>query len=1383
MLEVKLLGQFEVRLDGQPLEIPSRPAQSLLAFLILNSGTPYRREKVAGLLWPDSSENNARNNLRQALWRIRKSIEDGYLQADRLSVSFTAEKDFWLDAHVLETAASSDIPVDVLEEAVSVYEGELLPGFYDPWVSLERERLQRVFEQQIQRLLQLLIKDGRWDDANQWAERWISFGQTPEPAYRALMTSAAGRGDQASVAAAFHRCVQALEEEVGVEPSPETTALYEKILAGDIVLNAQPTGGIEGYELKEEIGAGAYGSIHRAYQLSVGREVAVKKILPKYANDPEFIGRFEVEAQNIAHLEHPNIVPLYDFWRGPDGAYLVMRLLRGGSLLSSLSDGPWQVEPALGMMDQIASALAAAHRQGIVHRDVKASNILLDEEGNAYLSDFGIAKDLTDAGLTAAGAVVGTPEYISPEQIRGEEVSPQSDIYSLGIVLYETLTGEKPFVGSSLANLIHKQLEEPLPPVTKSRPELPAGVERIIQRATAKRPAERYPDAPAMAEALRGALGGVEDEVDWVQKGKPAKNSQVRLPLQATPFVGRAEELASLSRLLADPNIRLLTILGPGGMGKTRLAIEAARGQAESFADGVYFISLASVDEPGFIASQIADTLEFHFHLRHKREDWEDDTQVEQLLAYLKGKQLLLLLDNCEQLLTSALPHLPASEKSLDQLAADIVQTAPQVKILATSRERLNLHGETAMPLDGLALPALANVELPDVPDPAASDAVQLFRHGARRVRPDFELGPSNLADVVDICRLAGGMPLAIELSDAWVELLTPKEIVAEIRNNLDFLETDLGNIPDRQRSMRLVFESTWGRLAPIEQEVFQQLSVFRGGFTREAAQTVTGASLRTQMALVNKSLLRSDSGGRYQLHELLRQFAAERLAQDPSVGAAVKDRHCSYYSTFLLEIEPELGGPDQGKALTEIEKEFDNVRAAWRWAVAQEKFEEIEKAMESVCEYLRIRGRLNEPGRFFQPAAKALGWKGFGRPEDIPDSDGLFDEIVQELNASQKGDKNGDERQLLLGKVMARDNRHWCESPSSHWAACQVLRQSLRLLSQFGERLEIAWLLRYGAHVWLTPWQSIALYKQALAIFEEFDDERGIIGSRMQQGSMAIRMGDWGEAERLVRDTLARAQKLESREIVMDCQAQLGRIHWALGKYEQAQEFCRQSIMISRKIGYPSQIAFNQRILAYVALSQGDPPAAKRYLHDSQAIYEEIGLRGLTAEVLAQLSHIAVSQGDYPAAMQLAEQSLQICQEQEHRTGMIEPNTVLGEAALGLGELESAEQYFERAIKIAGDRWRPPFTLHALVGLARLLAVQGDVEGAYRLGTFVVNNPASWHWSKDSVATLLSQLEAEMPPESVLAAREWANEKELEEVTSYYLSSSTSGDPRLSFA
>jgi predicted ATPase len=251
--------------------------------------------------------------------------------------------------------------------------------------------------------------------------------------------------------------------------------------------------------------------------------------------------------------------------------------------------------------------------------------------------------------------------------------------------------------------------------------------------------------------------------------------------------------------------------------------------------------------------------------------------------------------------------------------------------------------------LDGLSVPAVSAASKTqdllspqDVPNFVAYGAIELFRQGARRVQPDFELGSDNLNDVITICRLVEGMPLGVELAAAWVELLSPAEIAGEIRRSLDFLETNLHDIPDRQRSLRLVFESTWNRLGLTEREMFQQLSIFQGGFTREAAQQVIGASLRTLMALVNKSLLRPDFKGRYQLHELLRQFGAERLAQDPATEEALRDRHCTYFSTFLQQKEPDLIGQNQGKALADIEIDLDNVRAAWHWAVAHDKLAEI---------------------------------------------------------------------------------------------------------------------------------------------------------------------------------------------------------------------------------------------------------------------------------------------------------------------------------------------------------------------------------------------------------------------------------------------------------
>lgn len=266
---------------------------------------------------------------------------------------------------------------------------------------------------------------------------------------------------------------------------------------------------VKGYEVKEEIGSGAYGAVYRAWQRAVGREVAIKVIRPEHASQPEFIERFEAEAQMVARLEHPHIVPVYDYWCDDSGAYLAMRLLQGGSLKDTLQSDPLGQDTFIQLVDDICGALTAAHTRSIIHRDIKPSNILFDEDGNAYLTDFGIAKNLeAEVKLTPTGAVLGTPDYISPEQIKGQELTPAADQYSLGIVLHEALTGRVPFPDESIATLFHKHLSEPVPLLATLNPDLPPDLDPIFQRATAKEPADRYPDIMDLAKALRSAAGG-----------------------------------------------------------------------------------------------------------------------------------------------------------------------------------------------------------------------------------------------------------------------------------------------------------------------------------------------------------------------------------------------------------------------------------------------------------------------------------------------------------------------------------------------------------------------------------------------------------------------------------------------------------------------------------------------------------------------------------------------------------------------------------------------------------------------------------------------------------------------------------------------------------
>ncbi|HEY3227681.1 MAG TPA: serine/threonine-protein kinase, partial [Roseiflexaceae bacterium] len=264
---------------------------------------------------------------------------------------------------------------------------------------------------------------------------------------------------------------------------------------------------IKGYELREQIGVGGYGAVYRATQPVVGREVAIKIILPQYANHPDFIRRFEAEAHLVARLEHPHIVPLYDYWREPHSAYLVMRWLRGGSLHNRLTGQPWPATEIAPLLEQVAAALTIAHRHGVVHRDLKPANILLDEDSNAYLADFGIAKDLGSIYKTDHNGVIGSPAYISPEQIKNEPITPQTDIYSLGIMLYEILTGTLPFEGPTPIVMLFKHVHEQMPRLQTLRPDLSDALNAVIQRATAKHPAERYPDVIGMVVDLRRAIG------------------------------------------------------------------------------------------------------------------------------------------------------------------------------------------------------------------------------------------------------------------------------------------------------------------------------------------------------------------------------------------------------------------------------------------------------------------------------------------------------------------------------------------------------------------------------------------------------------------------------------------------------------------------------------------------------------------------------------------------------------------------------------------------------------------------------------------------------------------------------------------------------------
>lgn len=353
---------------------------------------------------------------------------------------------------------------------------------------------------------------------------------------------------------------------------------------------------LRGYEIEGHIGAGGFGAVYRAYQTAIDRDVAIKVILPRYANQPEFIRRFEVEAQFIAHLEHPHVVPLYDYWRDANGAYLVMRYLRGGSLRRHIEQGPLSPEAVARYIDQIASALAAAHQRNIIHRDIKPDNMLMDEDENIYLADFGIAKQMSQTRDAASAVeeeyITGSPAYIAPEQIMGVGLTPQTDLYALGVVLYEMLTGKSPFAVEAPAQYLAKHLYEPVPNPSEARPGLSLQVDMVVQRATAKRPEDRYESALLLASDLRKALLTETDHTPTAELKVVITSDELlstQLPLQVFrnpykglqafqeadegDFFGRAALVNDLITRLAEPGAynRLLVVVGPSGSGKSSI--------------------------------------------------------------------------------------------------------------------------------------------------------------------------------------------------------------------------------------------------------------------------------------------------------------------------------------------------------------------------------------------------------------------------------------------------------------------------------------------------------------------------------------------------------------------------------------------------------------------------------------------------------------------------------------------------------------------------------------------------------------------------------------------------------------------------------------------
>ena len=653
------------------------------------------------------------------------------------------------------------------------------------------------------------------------------------------------------------------------------------------------------------------------------------------------------------------------------------------------------------------------------------------------------------------------------------------------------------------------------------------------------------------------------------------------LPIQLAPFIGREEELAEIDRLLSDPACRLLTLVGPGGIGKTRLALQAAAHKLDAFTDGVYFVALQPLSAAAYLVPAIAEAIRYPFS--------GQESPQNQLLNYLRDKRLLLVMDNFEHLLNAA------------GFLVAILQGAPQVKILVTSREVLDLQEEWIRPVHGLRYPEDEQAEQLE-----AYSAVQLFDQRARRVQANFSL-KSDLACAVRICRLVQGMPLAIELAAAWLKTMPCAEIAVEIEHSLDFLATTLRNVPERHRSMHALFEQSWQMLRPEEREVFKQLSVFQGGFTRQAAQAVAGADLHTLQALVDRSLLSVNPTGRYQIHELLRQFAAEKLAGRLPELERARRRHCAYYSGFLRRQEDRLKGPEQLAALAEMDADLDNLRLAWHWSIEQALDQQVRQSMGSLLIYYQMRTRIQEgTDAFFQAKTR-------------------FEKLDSALACE-------------LGIYLA-----WFKATGGDYQeAAGLYLAGLDLLQP--DEIQDATAMALSGMTFLddhgtTPWDLSThrqVYQQLLAYYRQKGARWGMAFALYGLGSLAFHSKEYNSAREYLQAGLEHLRALGDRWASTWILNQLGILCIETKAYSEARQCFQETLNICQEVGDWGGIAFSLGVLGTIAALQHEYKSSWRYLINAIRVSYKWKREPFIAWYLVDLAQVLAAGGHKERAAEI---------------------------------------------------------------------------------------------------------------------------------------------------
>ncbi len=985
MLHVQLLGDFCLVYGEQPVIGVDKPRlQSLLAYLLLHRDVAQSRQHLAFLLWPDSSEAQARTNLRKLLHLLRHTLPDAdrFLHTDAQTVHWHWDAPLTVDVFEFEHAIKQTQSITSLQEAVNLYRGELLPSCYDDWLLSERERLQQMFSETLERLIILLEEERDYRAAISYAQRLLRYDPLREETYRLLMRLYALSGDRTGALRVYQTCVTVLRRELDVEVSPTTREVYEQMVKLEAII---------------------------------------------------------------------------------------------------------------------------------------------------------------------------TPSTVRPHQPRTHN-----------------------------------------------------------------------------------------------------------LPIQLASFVGREREMAEVKRLLIPLSRaegrgdsrrgeggegRLLTLTGPGGCGKTRLALQVAGDVVVEMKDGVWLVELASLLDPTFVAHTVASVLGVH--------EQPGRALLDTLTDYLQSKELLLILDNCEHLLAACA-----------RLSGVLLRSCAHIRILATSRERLNVLGETVWPVPPLSLPASRHSRLDTL---LQSEAVRLFVERAAAVLPTFALTQQNAAAVAQICQRLDGIPLAIELAAARVRLLTPAQIASRLDDLFQLLTHGSQIAPRRQQTLRATMDWSYALLsdAKREQILFRRLSVFVGGWSLEVAERVTGEAtsrpspvtphlspedvLELLSQLIDKSLVVADMQGgeaRYRMLEPVRQYAAEKL-RESGESDQVQERHCRFFLQFAEETESKLKGPEQVQWLNRLEIEHDNLRAALSWASAAGKAELGLRLVVALNSFWRLRDYLNE-GRAW--TEQALGRT--PTPEQT------------------------ESRGPALNALM-----HLATFQGDYTAARSLADEGLTLFLKLGDKQGIADTLQYlGNIAWHQSDYAVAqsFLEQGLALFRETGDKLGIADTLHYLGHVMLDQGRYQQADTLFRDSLSLFREVGPTESVATLVGDVGLLAYLQEDYPMARASLEESLALFQEAASQDGTAISLQRLGDLARYEGDDARAETLYHESLALFQRAGRKAFIASVLHNLGYVAQHRSDYALATTHFRESLHLFQDIADRKGM-------AECLMGLAGVAGAQSDSERAARLFG--------------------------------------------------------------------------------------------------